>query len=183
MKKFIMLVIVILSTSCSTIVKYYTFGDITRKDYNGNVIETWEHATIEVSYSDSQTTGTFNPRGNNGVLNFYDADGKYHYIQGGIISIDNIQKIQYIGDYKQTNDKAEENKSFNEQQNEKNKLVQEYNKLCEEITYLKGELSRMENIGLKSYYKEIKTEIDELEVKKHNMGIDLKNNYGIEVNK
>ena len=164
MKKFIFIILVIILSSCG-VVTYTTIGDITRKDYNGNVIDTWKGATImyeEPKYN-SYTKTTYTQKyafdaGSSGVLNFVDSDGNSHYIQGGIITIDNIRKYRIVDNiYTDSNGKTT---IIREQSDEKAILIQTYKELKSKLDYYRSQLRHFRK-GSQDYNR-AKRKIDEL---------------------
>ena len=177
MKKFIIFVFIIIATSCSVVREtYVTIGDITRKDYNGVVIDSWEGATIESeTYMTDAYYGTIkanqgNFNGNNGVLNFFDANGEYHYIQGGIISIDNIKTIKYVDGKRVASD--------NTKDAEKMALIQDYKNVLKKIEYHRNQLKHFRKNSIE--YKRLKKKIEELTNEKNDIVTNLRVNYGLD---
>ena len=148
----ISLCLIIAATSCSTISKIITTGDVSLLNDKGELIQQWNKSTLEYSlYVDGHTEEQFHSLGNGG-LKFKDKDGTHHYISGGIIIVDNISTKHYEEDInynKSTNLRKKlhnlETQLYQKQDELKSTSEpNKYNALKQEIKLLKKQMRSME---------------------------------------
>lgn len=122
MKKFAILqfivtiiVIAVSLVSCATTKTFITetHGDIQLLNYDGQPIRVWNNSMIEsettsiVSIMGSTASSTYDAQRGfklSGALNFKDEDGICHFINGGIIIIDNLYSVTKPSDGDTYND-------------------------------------------------------------------------------
>lgn len=158
MKKFIVLIIMAFALcSCAT---YATYGDIALLNNNGETIQRWDNAIID---KDSPTEITRGIKAG-GALNFQDEDGVYHYINGGIIIVDNLTQkaITYA-----------ERQEYNSR--DLKTIIEEYNAIKLQVTQKESELKTLpknseEYRERKAEITRLKRQMDELAKKGYTMG-------------
>lgn len=143
---------IIAATSCSTISKTVTIGDVSLLNDKGELIQQWNKSTLEYSlYVDGHTEEQFHSLGNGG-LKFKDNKGIHHYISGGIIIVDNISTKQYVEEinYNKSTDLRKELHEIETQLYQKQDELKstsdpnKYNALKQEIKLLKKQMRSME---------------------------------------
>lgn len=148
----ISLCLIIAATSCSTISKTVTIGDVSLLNDKGETIGQWNKSILNVTvYSNGHTYNQFTSLGNGG-LKFKDNKGIHHYISGGIVKVDNISTKHYVEeiDYaKSTNLRKElhelETQLYQKQDELKSTSdPNKYNALKQEIKLLKKQMRSME---------------------------------------
>ena len=180
MKKFIVFIItaiMLMATSCATTYISQTYGDISLLNYSGEPIRKYDNAVIDTETTTTDGIAYVSKNGTYGIkaggaLNFRDNDGEYHYINGGIIIIDNLHSktASYSGSGKVNADEViEKEEKFNEikknyalckaQIDENNKRIrklkrgtEEYNVLSDQNKAMKEKMKKLQQDAYKLGY-------------------------------
>lgn len=157
MKKiFAFLAFAITLTGCAVVTKIdnpmmkvykTTTGDVIRRNDNGEIIEVWKDALIDRQEEvlDSLTAEANKDNFNTsflkgGGIRFHDNGGYFHYLHGGLISVDNINinvemynlaelAKQHEEIAKKREEIAEKNKKIKEKEKQDSLLIKEYKDL------------------------------------------------------
>lgn len=150
-------------TSCGVVSKY-VYGDISLMDDNGQIIRKYDNSVLQYEEMDiatgKKTSSSYSIKYGGGLL-FSDSDGETHYINGGIIIVDNIRNLSKPIKVDQDNPDFDLNQvkydieELNQQISEKKKYLEihgdtmkpkEYMQLNNEIKNLKKLRRELETI-------------------------------------
>lgn len=88
------LLIILTFSSCGVSRTLITYGDISVLGYDGKAVRQWDNCTMDTETIDgSYVTKTHAIKEGGGLL-FTDDSGESHYINGGIIIVDNIRTTE-----------------------------------------------------------------------------------------